>query len=140
LKDFLKDFQKYVVASRINVAPGMGQAAKREEALDNLVVANLNAVCEIGTRNEGNQISSLNTAEEFHNACATKIGRIGVEVATIALNTAGGFPAITIAPGIKLGQLISLFRTLYTIIEHLKQMAVFGQLMQRNMSIGEFSA
>ncbi|RIB26556.1 hypothetical protein C2G38_2138247 [Gigaspora rosea] len=60
--------------------------------------------------------------------------------AVVALNTAGGFPAITIAPGIKLGQLIFLLRTAYTTIEHLKQIAVFGKLMQGNMGIEEFFA
>ncbi|CAG8830127.1 16545_t:CDS:2, partial [Racocetra persica] len=60
--------------------------------------------------------------------------------AVVALNTAGGFSAITIAPGIKLGQLIFLLRTAYTTIEYLKQMAVFGQLMQENIGIEEFSA
>ncbi|CAG8838443.1 3590_t:CDS:1, partial [Racocetra persica] len=127
---------------------------------------NLNAVREIGTGNGGNQIGGLNTAGEFRNACATEIGRIGAGVTTgadiipngiwdedwsiaggeptnnavVAPNTASGFPAITIAPGIKLGQLIFLLRTAYTTIEHLKQMAVFGQLMQGNMGIEEFSA
>ncbi|CAG8723654.1 10456_t:CDS:1, partial [Dentiscutata heterogama] len=129
-------------------------------------VANLNTVRGIGAGNRGNQIGGLNTAGEFRNACATEIGRIGVGVATsadiipngtwdkdwsiaggeptnnavVAPNTAGGFPAVTIAPGIKLGQLIFLLRTAYTTVEHLKQMAVFGQLMQGNMGIEEFSA
>ncbi|CAG8824028.1 21028_t:CDS:2, partial [Dentiscutata erythropus] len=117
-------------------------------------VANLNAVRGIGAGNGGNQIGGLNTAGEFRNACATEIGRIGAGVTTdwsiaggeptnnavVAPNTAGGFPAVTIAPGIKLGQLIFLLRTVYTTVEHLKQMAVFGQLMQGNMGIEEFSA
>ncbi|CAG8844610.1 25136_t:CDS:2, partial [Gigaspora margarita] len=116
--------------------------------------------------NGGNQIGGLNTAGEFCGTCATEIGRIGAGVATgadiipngtwdedwsiaggeptnnavVAPNTAGGFPAVTIAPGIKLGQLIFLIRTAYTTVEHLKQMAVFGQLMQGNMGIEEFSA
>ncbi|CAG8845246.1 34120_t:CDS:2, partial [Racocetra persica] len=122
---------------------------------DNLGVANLNAVRRIDTGNRGNQIGGLNTAGEFRNACATEIGRIGAEVVTdedwsiaggeptnntvIASNTAGGFLAVTIAPGIKLVQLIFLFRTAYTTVKHLKQIAVFGQLMQGNMGIEEFS-
>ncbi|CAG8708235.1 20611_t:CDS:2, partial [Racocetra persica] len=51
----------------------------------------------------------------------------------------GGFPAITIAPGIKLGQLLYLFSTSYMTVEYLKQMAVFGQLMQGDMGVEEFS-
>ncbi|CAG8689072.1 2717_t:CDS:2, partial [Dentiscutata heterogama] len=114
-------------------------------------VANLNAVCRIGT---GNQIGGLNTAGKFRNAYATEIGRIGAGVTTdwsiagseptnnmvVASNMASGFPAITIASGIKLGQLIFLLRTAYTTVEYLKQIAVFGQLMQGNMDIEEFSA
>ena len=86
---------------------------------------------------------------------AAKIGRIGAEVATgadiipngiwdedwsiaggepvdnapVAPNAGGGLPAVTIAPGIKLSQLLYLFRTAYTTVEHLKQTVVFGQLM-----------
>ena len=94
-EDFLRDFQRYVVASRINVAPGAGQAPGRAETLgllisclegpakqwyetrirgknwkcnnlsDNLGVANLTAIRAIGAGNDGNQIGGLNTAGEF---------------------------------------------------------------------------
>ncbi|CAI2195856.1 3544_t:CDS:1, partial [Funneliformis geosporum] len=86
---------------------------------------------------------------------ATEIGRIGAGVATgadiipnetwdedwsiasdkpidnveVEPNTRGDFPAVTIASSIKLGQLLYLFRTAYTTVEYLKQMAVFDQLM-----------
>src|SRR5262249_54384708 len=36
-EDFLRDFQRYVVASQINVAPGAGQAPGRAEALGLLI-------------------------------------------------------------------------------------------------------
>ncbi len=55
-------------------------------------------------------------------------------------NATRGFFAITIAPEINFGQLIYLFRTTYTTVEHLKQLAIFGQLMQENMFVEEFSA
>src|SRR5579859_921314 len=175
-EDFLRDFQRYVVASRINVAPGAGQAPGRAEALgllisclegpakqwyetrikgknwrcnnlsDNLGVADLNAVRGIGAGNNANQIGGLNTAGEFQGKTATEIGRIGAGIATgadiipngtwdedwsiaggepvdnapVVPNTGGGLPAITIAPNIKLGQLLYLFRTAYTTVEHLK--------------------
>ena len=54
-------------------------------------------------------------------------------------NTAGRFPAVTIAPNITLGQLIFLLKTAYTTVEHLKQTVVFGQLMQGDMDVEEFS-
>ncbi|GES84666.1 hypothetical protein GLOIN_2v1783702 [Rhizophagus clarus] len=195
-EDFLRDFQRYVVASRINVAPGAGQAPGRAEALgllisclegpakqwyetrikgknwrcnnlsDNLGVADLNAVRGLAAGNGSNQIGGLNTAGEFQGKAATKIGRIGAGIATgadiipngtwdedwsiaggepvdnapVAPNVGGGLPAVTIAPGIKLGQLLYLLRTAYTTVEHLKQTAVFGQLMQGDMSVEQFSA
>ncbi|CAG8753396.1 11705_t:CDS:2, partial [Dentiscutata heterogama] len=84
---------------------------------DNLGVATLTAVRAIGAGNGGNQIGGLNTAGEFQNKAGAEIGRIG----------AG------------LGQLLYLFSTSYTTVKHLKQMAVFGQLMQRDMGVEEFS-
>ncbi|CAG8576674.1 16677_t:CDS:10 [Cetraspora pellucida] len=128
-------------------------------------VATLTAVQAIGTRNGGNQIGGLNTAGEFCNKARAEIGRIRAGVTTdaniilnrtwnkdwsiaggkptdnapVAPNAGGGFLAITIAPGIKLRQLLYLFSTSYMMVEHLKQMAVFGQLMQRDMSVEEFS-
>ena len=56
----------------------------------------------------------------------------------MALNIKGDLPAITITLGIKLGQLLYLFKTAYTIVEHLKQIAVFGQFMQDDLSIEQF--
>ncbi|GET03411.1 hypothetical protein GLOIN_2v1789077 [Rhizophagus clarus] len=194
-EDWLRDMQRYIIASRINVAPGAGQAAGREEAFglvvsclagdalnwyntrvkgknwkcnnlsDNLGVADLNAVRGLAAGNGGNQIGGLNTAGEFQGKAAAEIGRIGAGVATganiipngtwdedwsiaggepvdnapVAPNAGAGLPAVTIAPGIKLGQLLYLFRTAYTTVEHLKQTAVFGQLMQGDMSVEQFS-
>ncbi|CAG8772039.1 16111_t:CDS:2, partial [Rhizophagus irregularis] len=141
-EDFLRDFQRYVVASRINIAPGAGQVTGRAEALgllisclegpakqwyetnikgknwkcsnisDNLGVATLTAVRALAAGNGGGQVGALNTAGEFQGKAAAKIGRIGA------------------APNITLGQLIYLLNTAYTTVEHLKQTTVFGQLMQ----------
>ncbi|CAI2192701.1 15008_t:CDS:2, partial [Funneliformis geosporum] len=76
---------------------------------------------------------------EFQGKVAAEIGRIRAGVTTaggesvdntsVAPNAGGSFPAVTIALGIKLGQLLYLFRTCYTIVEHLKHTAVFGQLI-----------
>ncbi|CAB5370096.1 unnamed protein product [Rhizophagus irregularis] len=195
-EDWLRDIQRYIIASRINVAPGAGQAPGREEAFglvvsclagdalnwyntrikgknwrcnnlsDNLGVATLTAVRGLAAGNGGGQIGALNTAGEFQGKAAAEIGRIGAGIATgadiipngtwdedwsiaggepvdnapVAPNAGGGLPVVTIAPGIKLGQLLYLFRTAYTTVEHLKQTAVFGQLMQGNMSVEQFSA
>ncbi|CAG8510803.1 8535_t:CDS:2 [Ambispora leptoticha] len=176
--------QRYIVASRINVAPGVGQVARREETFG-LVISCLagpalnwyntrikgknwrcnNLSDNLGAGNGGNQIGGLNTAREFRNKAGAEIGRIRAGVATgadiipnrtwdedwsiasgeptdnalVAPNAGRGFPAVTIAPGIKLGQLLYLFSTSYTMVKHLKQMAVFGQLMQRDMGVEEFS-
>ncbi len=62
-----------------------------------------------------------------------------VDNAPVVPNAEGGLSAVTIAPSIKLDQLLYLFKTAYTTVEHLKQMAVFGQLMQGNMSVEQFS-
>ncbi|CAB5325966.1 unnamed protein product [Rhizophagus irregularis] len=185
-----------MIASRINVAPGAGQAPGREEAFglvvsclagdalnwyntrvkgrnwrcnnlsDNLGVATLTAVRALAARNGGAQIGGLNTAGEFQDKAAAEIGRIGAGIATgadiipngtwdedwsiaggepvdnapVAPNAGGGLPAVTIASGIKLGQLLYLFRTAYTTVEHLKQTAIFSQLMQGDMSVEQFSA
>ncbi|CAB4427763.1 unnamed protein product [Rhizophagus irregularis] len=195
-EDWLRDMQRYIIASRINVAPGAGQAPGREEAFglvvsclagdalnwyntrvkgknwrcnnlsDNLGVATLTAVRTLAAGNGGGQIGALNTAGEFQGKAAAEIGRIGAGIATganiisngtwdedwsiaggepvdnapVAPNAGGGLPVVTIAPGIKLGQLLYLFRTAYTTVEHLKQTAVFGQLMQGDMSVEQFSA
>src|SRR6266498_492613 len=94
-EDWLRDMQRYIIASRINVAPSAGQAAGREEAFelvvsclagdalnwyntrvkgknwrcnnlsDNLEVANLTAVRALATGNGGGQVRALNTAGEF---------------------------------------------------------------------------
>jgi hypothetical protein len=194
-EDCLREMRRYIVASRINVAPGAGQTPGREEAFglvisclagdalnwyntrvkgknwrcnnlsDNLGVANLTAVRTLAAGNSGNQIGGLNTAGKFQGKAGAEIGRIGVEIATgadiipngtwnenwsiaggeptdnapVAPNAGGGFPAVTIAPGIKFGQLLWLIETAYTTVEHLKQMAVFAQLMQGDMSVEEFS-
>ncbi|CAI2200042.1 9918_t:CDS:1, partial [Funneliformis geosporum] len=87
----------------------------------------------------------------FQGKVVAEIGRIGAEIATgadiipdrtwdedwsiasgepvdnapVASNAGGGLPAITISLDIKLGQLLYLFRTCYTTVEHLKHMAVF---------------
>ncbi|GBB88747.1 hypothetical protein RclHR1_15320011 [Rhizophagus clarus] len=154
--------QRYIIASRINVAFGAGQAARREKAFglvvsclagdvlnwyntrvkgknwrcnnlsDNLGVANLTAVRTLAARNGGNQIDGLNTAGEFQDWSIA--GGEPVDNAPVASNAGGGLPAVTIAPSIKLGQLLYLFRTAYTTVEHLKQTAVFSQLMQGDMS------
>ncbi|GET60008.1 uncharacterized protein OCT59_020441 [Rhizophagus irregularis] len=195
-EDFLRDFQRYVVASRINIAPGAGQVTGRAEALgllisclegpakqwyetnikgknwkcsnisDNLGVATLTAVRALAAGNGGGQVGALNTAGEFQGKAAAKIGRIGAGIATganiipngtwdedwsiaggepeanapVVPNAGGGFPAVTIAPNITLGQLIYLLNTAYTTVEHLKQTTVFGQLMQGDMSVEQFSA
>ncbi|CAI2198112.1 15086_t:CDS:2, partial [Funneliformis geosporum] len=86
----------------------------------------------------------------FQGKAAAEIGRIGAGIATasgepvdnapVAPNVGGGLPIVTIAPGIKLGQLLYLFRTAYTTVAHLKQTAVFGQLMQGDISVERFSA
>ncbi|CAI2198903.1 11113_t:CDS:1, partial [Funneliformis geosporum] len=62
-----------------------------------------------------------------------------VDNAPVAPNARGGFPAVTIALSIKLDQLLYLFRTCYITVEHLKHMAVFGQLMQGDTSVEQFS-
>ncbi|GBC02501.1 hypothetical protein RclHR1_04650018 [Rhizophagus clarus] len=170
-EDWLRDMQRYIITSQINVAPDAGQAAGREKVFGLVVsclagVANLTAVRTLAAGNGGKQIGGLNTAEEFQGKAAAKIGRIGAGVATgadiilngtwdedwsiaggepvnnapVAPNASGGLPAVTITPSIKLGQLLYLFRTAYTTVEHLKQMAVFGQLMQGDMSVEQFSA
>ncbi|GES88335.1 hypothetical protein GLOIN_2v1886689 [Rhizophagus clarus] len=156
--------QRYIIASRINVAFGAGQAARREKAFglvvsclagdvlnwyntrvkgknwrcnnlsDNLGVANLTAVRTLAARNGGNQIDGLNTAGEFQDEDWSIAGGEPVDNAPVASNAGGGLPAVTIAPSIKLGQLLYLFRTAYTTVEHLKQTAVFSQLMQGDMS------
>src|SRR6266496_1991499 len=111
-EDWLRDTQRYIIASRINVAPGAGQAPGREEAFglvvsclagdalnwydthvkgknwrcnnlsDNLRVATLTAVRTLAARNGGGQIGGLNTAGEFQGKAAAKIGRIGAGIAT----------------------------------------------------------
>ncbi|CAI2201457.1 120_t:CDS:1, partial [Funneliformis geosporum] len=101
----------------------------------------------------------------FQGKAAAEIGRIGAGVATgadiipngiwdedwsiagsepvdnapVAPNAGGGFPAVTIAPGIKLGQFLYLLTTAYTTVAYLKQTAVLGQLMQGDMSVEQFS-
>ncbi|CAG8850622.1 31757_t:CDS:2, partial [Racocetra persica] len=93
-EDWLRKMQKYIVASRINVAPGVGQVAGREEAFglgknwrynnlsNNLGVATLTAARAIGAGNGSNQIGGLNTAGEFRNKARAEIGKIGAGVAT----------------------------------------------------------
>ncbi|CAJ0876116.1 9046_t:CDS:2, partial [Entrophospora sp. SA101] len=110
-EDFLRDFQRYVVASRINITPGAGGVAGRAEAdglfesclegpalnwyetnikgknwkcnnlSDNLGVATLTAVRTLGAGNGGNQIGGLNTANQFRGKAAEEIGRIGAGIA-----------------------------------------------------------
>ena len=132
---------------------------------DNLGVADLNAVRGLATGNGGNQIGGLNTTRKFQGKASTEIGRIGAGAITgadiilnetwdedwsiaggesvdnvpVAPNAGGGLSAVTIAPGIKLGQLLYLFKTAYTTVKHLKQTAVFGQLVQSDLSVEQFS-
>ncbi|CAG8501527.1 4705_t:CDS:2 [Cetraspora pellucida] len=159
-EDWLREMQRYIVASRINVAPGAGQVTGREKAFGliisyNLDVATLTAVRAIGAGNGSNQIGDLNIAGAFHNKARAEIGRIGAGVATdedwsivnseltdnapVAPNADGGFTTVTIASSIKLRQLLYLFSTSYMTVEYLKQMAVFGQLMQEDMDVKKFS-
>src|SRR4051794_2409041 len=111
-EDWLRDMQRYIIANRINVAPGAPQAAEREEAFglvvscfagdalnwyltrirgknwrcnnlsDNLGVADLNAIRALAARNGGGQIGGLNTAGEFQGKAAAEISRIGAGVTT----------------------------------------------------------
>ncbi|CAI2190354.1 19657_t:CDS:2, partial [Funneliformis geosporum] len=48
-----------------------------------------------------------------------------VDNAEVASNARDGFPAVIIASGIKLDQLLYLFKTCYTTVEYLKHTAVF---------------
>ncbi|RIB22435.1 hypothetical protein C2G38_2174003 [Gigaspora rosea] len=106
---------------------------------DYMGVATLTAVRAIGAGNGGNQIGGLNTAGEFRSKAGAEIaGGESTNNAPVVPNAGRGFPAITIATGIKLWQLFYLFSTSYTMVEHLKQMAVFGQLMQGDMGVEEF--
>ncbi|RIA87272.1 hypothetical protein C1645_828029 [Glomus cerebriforme] len=139
------------IASQINIALGASGVAGRAEALGLLIS------CLEGPAN-------LNTAEEFQDKTGAKIGRIGAGVITganiisneiwdedwsitgseltnntpVIPNAGGGFSAVTIGPNITLGQLIYLLKTAYMTVEHLKQMVIFGQLMQGDMDIEEF--
>ncbi|CAG8776227.1 9566_t:CDS:2 [Gigaspora margarita] len=142
--------QRYKVASQINVAPGVGQVARKKEAfglvilclvgpilnwynthiksknwrcnnlLDNLDIATLTAVRTIGAGNS-DEDWSIASSEPTNNAL-------------VAPNASRGFSAITIVSGIKLEQLLYLFSTSYMIVKYLKQIAVFGQLMQGDMA------
>jgi len=103
-EDWLRDMQRYIIASRINVAPGAGQVVKREEAF-RLVISCL----------AGDALNWYNTHVKGKNWNAS-----------VAPNARGSLPAIIIAPDIKLGQLLYLFRTAYMTVKHLKQMAIFG--------------
>ncbi|CAI2174024.1 18249_t:CDS:2 [Funneliformis geosporum] len=108
-------------------------------------------------------IGGLNTAREFQDKAAIKIGKIRSGVATdtdiildgtwdedwsiasgepvnnasVISNTRGGHLAVTIASSIKLSQLLYLFRAAYITVEYLKYMAIFGQLMQDYQISGE---
>ncbi|GES85756.1 hypothetical protein GLOIN_2v1789077 [Rhizophagus clarus] len=149
-EDWLRDMQRYIITSRINIAPDTGDALnwynirikgknwRCNNLSDNLGVVNLTAVKTLAARNGGGQIGGLNTAGEFQDWSIA--GGKPVDIAPVAPNAGGGLPAVTIAPGIKLSQLLYLFRTAYTTGEHLKQTAVFGQLMQGDMSVEQFSA
>ncbi|GBB93129.1 hypothetical protein RclHR1_21130007 [Rhizophagus clarus] len=143
-----------------------GKNWKCSNISDNLGVANLTAVRTLAAGNGGSQVGGLNTIGQFQGKVASEIGRIGAGAATgadiipngtwdedwsiasgestnnapVAPNAGGGFPAVTIAPNITLGQLIYLLKTAYTTVKHLKQTVVFGQLMQGDMGIEEFSA
>ena len=57
----------------------------------------------------------------------------------VAPNTAGGFPAVTIVPGVRIGQKLYEIRTNYTTVNDEKQLAVFGQLVQGTMPIEKFA-
>ena len=125
----------------------------------------MNAVRRIGAGNDGNQIGDLNTAREFQGKVEAKISRVNAGVATganiisngicdedwsiagdeltnnapVIPNAGGGFSAITIVPNITLDQLIYLLKTAYMTVKYLKQTVVFGQLMQGDMDVEEFS-
>ncbi|CAJ0627375.1 5132_t:CDS:2 [Entrophospora sp. SA101] len=142
-----------------------GKNWKCNNISDNLGVATITAIRTLGAGNGGNQIGGLNTAGEFRNEASAEIGRIGAGIATganlipngtwnedwsiaggmpvndapVAPNGGGGFPNVTIAPGMKLGQKIYRLRYFYTTVEAQKQMAIFGQLMQGSMQVEEFS-
>ncbi|CAB5375738.1 unnamed protein product [Rhizophagus irregularis] len=149
--------QRYIIASRINVAPGAddtlnwyntrvkGKNWRCNNLSDNLGVATLTAVrgkaateiSRIGAGiATGADIIPNGTWDEDWSIAGGKL----VDNALVAPNAGSGLPVNTIAPDIKLGQLLYLFRTAYTTVEHLKQTAVFGQLMQGDMSIEQFSA
>ncbi|CAG8667660.1 2598_t:CDS:2, partial [Acaulospora morrowiae] len=168
-EDWLREFRRYVVASRINITPGVEKVAERAEALglailcfagpaliwyetcikdrnwkynnllDNLGVVNLNAaVTEIDRIGAGVatgiDIISIGTLEEDWSIATGKL----TNDISVALNTGEGFFAITITPNITLGQFLYLVKIVYTSVKHLKQMIVFGQLVQGNMTVEQF--
>ncbi|CAI2166380.1 16628_t:CDS:2, partial [Funneliformis geosporum] len=75
-------------------------------------------------------IGGLNTAREFQDEDWSIASGELVDNVPVAPNAKGGLPDVTIAPSIKLVQLLYLFRTAYTTVEYLKHTAAFGQLMQ----------
>ncbi|GBB96897.1 hypothetical protein RclHR1_28660005 [Rhizophagus clarus] len=95
-EDFLRDLQRYVVASRINVAPGAGQAPGRAEALGKTAIEIGRIGAGVAT---GADIIPNGTWDEDWSIAGGK----PVDNAPVALNTGGSLPAVTIAPDIKLG-------------------------------------
>ncbi|CAG8568546.1 23090_t:CDS:2, partial [Rhizophagus irregularis] len=113
-------------SSRINVAPGAGQAAGREEAYG-LLLSCLEGDAKkcVSCGKWGSQVGGLNTAGQLRGKAATEIGTVRADIATganiipngtwdenwstvggeptdtapVAPNVGGGFSAVTIAPG-----------------------------------------
>ncbi|GES85646.1 hypothetical protein GLOIN_2v1783702 [Rhizophagus clarus] len=118
-EDFLRDFQRYVVASQINVALEADQAAGRAEVLGLLISYFEESAMQwyetrikaLAVGNEDGQVGSLNTAGEFQDEDWSIASGELTNSASVVPNVTGGFSA----------------------------MAVFGQLMQGDMGIEEFS-
>uniref|UniRef100_U9T2S1 Uncharacterized protein n=1 Tax=Rhizophagus irregularis (strain DAOM 181602 / DAOM 197198 / MUCL 43194) TaxID=747089 RepID=U9T2S1_RHIID len=118
-EDFIREFQRYVVGSRINVAPGAGQAAGREEAYG-LLLSCLEGDAKkwyetrsVSCGKWGSQVGGLNTAGQLRGKAATEIGTVRADIATGAniipngtwdenWSTVGGEPTDTapVAPNV----------------------------------------
>ncbi|GBB87091.1 hypothetical protein RclHR1_13550009 [Rhizophagus clarus] len=138
-----------------------GRNWKCRNISDNLGVAILIAARLIAAGNNNNQIGGMGA--EFQGKATNEIARIGNGVAAgidlipvgtwdedwsivggepsglneapVTPNAAGGFPAVTIVPNIRIGQKLCMLRYFYTTVEHEKQLAYFGQLTQGDKSV-----
>ncbi|CAG8730408.1 303_t:CDS:2, partial [Acaulospora morrowiae] len=148
--DWVLEFKRFVIASRINIIAGAEGVAGRAELYD-LVISCIIGEAKTWFENEIKSLKSINTNQFLEEALVvrnnagdnntiTGANIIPVETPSPANYANADAGNSIVAPEITLGQFLYCLEYLYPMVEVQKNLLFFGQIVQGSMSILEYNA